>query len=161
MRGFLSVSEKLACGDLFRQGCAVRLLRLRLHRAADGVRKPCCARLPNPPRMSLDSEYSSEGCGPPNLPKGFFDSLGRPLCGGFFFYAGDCYIFGSPNPEAWEENPDSFRCICVSASKRAVARQGGTQMIRKPLLKLGSLVLCAAMLLMLSLIHISEPTRPY
>ena len=23
--------------------------------------KPCCARLPNPPHMSLDSEYSSEG----------------------------------------------------------------------------------------------------
>ena len=39
--------------------------------------KPCCARLPNPPHMSLDSEYSSEGCGPPNLPEGFFDSL-RP-----------------------------------------------------------------------------------
>ena len=42
-----SVSEKLACGDLFRQVCAVRLLRLRLRRAADGV--------------SLDSEYSLEG----------------------------------------------------------------------------------------------------
>ena len=34
--------------------------------------KPCCARLPNPPHMSLDSEYSSEGCGPPNLSKEFF-----------------------------------------------------------------------------------------
>ena len=37
--------------------------------------KPCCARLPNPPHMSLDSGYSSEGRGPPNLPEGFFDSL--------------------------------------------------------------------------------------
>ena len=63
--------EKARRGELFRQICAVRLLRLRLRRAADDVRKPCCARIPNPPRMSLGSEGSSEGCGPPNLPEGF------------------------------------------------------------------------------------------
>ena len=36
------------------------------------ARKPCCARLPNPPHMSLNSEYSSEGCGPPKPPGKFF-----------------------------------------------------------------------------------------
>ena len=34
--------------------------------------EPCCARLPNLPHMSLDSECRSEGCAPPNLPKSFF-----------------------------------------------------------------------------------------
>ncbi len=67
--------EKVRLRRLFRQVCAVSLSPLWGSRAGNGVRKPCCARLPNPPRMSLDSECSSEGCGPPNLLKGFFDSL--------------------------------------------------------------------------------------
>ena len=86
--GAVSVSKKLAYGDLFRQVCAVFLSPLRGSRAGNGVRKPCYARLPNPPHMSLDSEYSSEGCGPPNLPKGFFDSLTAParFAGAVCFY---------------------------------------------------------------------------
>ena len=39
--------------------------------------EPCCARLPNPPHMSLYSEYSSEGCGPPNLPESFLTAWRR------------------------------------------------------------------------------------
>ena len=42
--------------------------------------------------MSLDSEYSSESCGPPNLSKGFFDSLWPPASarkpGGRFSFRG-------------------------------------------------------------------------
>ena len=49
------LSKKSACGGLFRQVCAVSLSPLRGSRAGNAVRKPCCARLPNPPRMSLDS----------------------------------------------------------------------------------------------------------
>ena len=40
--------------------------------------------------MSLDSEYSSEGCGPPNLPNGFFDSLTPPQTGEAFFLLQKC-----------------------------------------------------------------------
>ena len=89
-----------ACRDAGRRQ---RVEKVRLHRpfppghvspapsARPGkrARKPCYARLPNPPHMSLDSEYSSEGCGPPNLPEGFFDSLGRHgICHAAFFHAG-------------------------------------------------------------------------
>ena len=53
------------------------------------ARKPCCARLPNPPHMSLDSEYSSEGCGPPNLPENFLQSESpSPPDGLFSFFTG-------------------------------------------------------------------------
>ena len=40
--------------------------------------------------MSLDSEYSSEGCGPPNLPNGFFDNLTPPRTGEAFFLLQKC-----------------------------------------------------------------------
>ena len=65
--GALKPSKKLACGDLFRRGLRRSPTRCAC-RAANGVRKPCCARLPKLTRMSSVSEYSSECCGPPNLP---------------------------------------------------------------------------------------------
>ena len=51
----LSVSKKSACGVLFRVKSAVSLSPLRGSRAGNSVRKPCCARRTNPPRMSPDS----------------------------------------------------------------------------------------------------------
>ena len=66
-------SEKLGCADLFRRGCAVRLLRRRLtppaRRAADGVRNVCAVGRKLPARRSRAIRLQLGGpAGPPNLP---------------------------------------------------------------------------------------------
>ena len=61
-----------------------------LHPALCQQPEPCYARLPNPPHMSLDSEYRSERCGPTNLSKELFDSLrlrGSLMNHAAFFFA--------------------------------------------------------------------------
>ena len=61
-----------------------------LHPALCQQPEPCYARLPTPPHMSLNSEYSSERCGPPNLSKELFDSLrlrGSLMNHAAFFFA--------------------------------------------------------------------------
>ena len=78
-----------AQGNLAAQGC-------RIHRACQRGRPPAGSGQPVPRSRGIpspnrrfgegigDSEYSSEGCGPPNLPEGFFDSLSRSkVCSGF------------------------------------------------------------------------------
>ena len=52
----IGVSKKSACGVLFRVFSAVSLSPLRGSRAGNSARKPCTARLPNPPHMSPDSD---------------------------------------------------------------------------------------------------------
>ena len=71
--GGLSLSKKLACGDLFRQDT----FSLRFQRGRGNAQGNLATQgFRYPPHMSLDSEYSSEGCGPPNLPEGFLTVWG-------------------------------------------------------------------------------------
>jgi len=100
-----SLSKKLAYGDLFRQNAfPLRFQRgrgnaqgnlaaqgFRIHRTCQRGRPPAGSGQPVPRERGMpspnrrfgegtgNSEYSSEDCGPPNLPEEFFDSLKRAL----------------------------------------------------------------------------------
>ena len=91
-----SAAEKLGCADLFRRGCAVRLLRRRLtppaRRAADGVRNVCAVgrKLPARPAKpgdtnalwraaALQTSWRKRG---PNCP-GLYAAGREPEGGGF------------------------------------------------------------------------------
>ena len=74
---------------LLAQGCRIRRACQRGRPpAGSGQPVPRSRGFPSPNRRFGegigDSEYSSESCGPPNLPEGFFDSLSRSkVCSGF------------------------------------------------------------------------------
>ena len=76
----LGVPEKSARGVLFRVLSAVSLSPLWGSRAGNAVRKPCHARPESAAHVAGFGLYL-EDFGPPNLPEGFFDSLGRPVKG--------------------------------------------------------------------------------
>ncbi len=100
------LSKKSACGGLFRQVCAVSLSPLRGSRAGNAVSKPCCARLPKPPRMSLDSDFTRRAAALRTSQKGFLTVCGAPC-------KQRAKLF--PSVPLWRRRDPRSPPVCVSA----------------------------------------------
>lgn len=71
----------------FSEICGVSLSSLRDSRAGNAVRKPCCARLPNPPHMSPDSDCIWRATARQTTQRGFLTACARSfLTTGVFYF---------------------------------------------------------------------------